>query len=591
MDQTLSNAFITQLLQKVIAVFELTNENRFKIAAYQKALDAIERLPRELKNIWAEGKLRQTEGIGPSMAEHLDELFTDGNSPYFNKIIAQVPESIFPLIKIPSIGPKRAYKLVTYLKLYNEKTVVDDLVREAEQGHIRDLESFGEKSERDILEAVSLYKSRADDGDRIPLPIAYEAAAHVMEYLSAHPHVERIDSMGSLRRMVSTIGDVDVAVVADDQYAKEIIAYFTQYPGCIHIDNAGEKKASIIVTPHIRVDLRIQKKENYGSMMQYFTGSKAHNIKLRDLALRKGFSLSEYGIKRMDTSELEEYDNETSFYRRLGLQYVPPEIREGNSEIELAQKNKLPQLVELKDMNGDLHTHSSFPLNPSHDLGQNSFEEMVEKAKQLGYSYFGFSEHNPAMTSTSREDIIEYLKNKKSAIEKVQYKYPDIELYSGLEVDISSNGELAIPKEAISYLDYIIASVHSSFAMPVDKMTERVLRGLSYNKVKVLGHPTGRLLGKRQGFELNWNQIFNYVYENNIALEINASLYRLDLPDMLVHEAKKRKVRFAIGSDAHATDQMDTLIFGVSVARRGWLEKPDIMNAKDKNSFRTWIKE
>ncbi len=611
-----SNKEIVNLLRSVAAVYLLTGQNRFKIIAYEKAADAVEHLSRELRDVWQEGKLYKVPGIGPSIGSHLEEYFNTGRSKHFASRLNKVPGGVFKLMELPTVGPKKAYKLVKELKLVDPNTVIEDLKKACIRGKVARLESFGEKSQQDILEAIKLFERTSSKAERMPLPYAYSLAKEVIDYLKKKQYVKRVDALGSLRRMVATIGDIDVAVQVQSHKVhkaksmeKEIINYFIKFPKKVSVDNAGEKKASIIVAPNIRVDLRIQDEKSYGSMLQYFTGSKAHNMNLREFALKKGLSLSEYGIKPIDKVKSEklkvksynsklkifEFNTEEKFYNFLGLQYIPPEIREGTNEIELALNRQIPQLIELNDIKGDLHIHSSYDLKPSHDLGKNTYKEILEKAVQLGYQYVGFADHNPKISELSESEVVAIMKKRFHEINKILNKKRStpgekkINYFIGLEVDIRPNGKIALPEKAFDYVDYLIVSIHSSFNQDSRTMTKRVVRALDYPKVKIFGHPTARLLGKREGIELDWQEIFAHCKKKNIALEINSWPERLDLPDTLVREGLNYNVKYIIDTDAHAADQMKGMFYGVSVAKRGWCKKSDIINTLPYEEFEKWL--
>lgn len=606
--KTFSNQYLAELLRSIAAVYLLKNENRFRIIAYEKAADTVEHLSRNLHDIWKEGRSPKLPGIGPAISAHLHELFETGRSPYFEETLGSIPSTVFVLMRVPGIGPKKAFKLVQTLRLFNHDTIIEDLKKAAEAGKIATIESFGSKSEQDILASLTIYQKNKGSANRLPMAIAFSEALKITSHLKQCAAVGRVEALGSLRRMVSTIGDVDIAVVIEDKDAEEVINHFIGYPDKLSVDNAGSNKASIIVPPNLRVDLRIQNKESFGSMLQYFTGSKAHNIKLREYALKKGYSLSEWGIKKITNDELpitnenpktkaEEYnlkfDNEKDFYEFLGLQYVLPEIREGTNEVELAIKHQLPTLIEVKDIKGDFHIHSSYTDMPSsHDYGINSYEEIVDKAIELGYEYVGFADHNPKITGTTEEEITDFMKARKHHIDQLfrSKNMPNFKYFIGLECDILPSGELALPDSALDYVDYLVVSVHSSFQQDINMMTERVLKALSKPKVKIFGHPTGRLIGKRDGYELHWDKIFNFLSDTNIALEINSTPQRLDLPDILVREGKDRGMKFFINTDSHAMAHMDNMFYGVSVARRGWLEKQDVINTMNLKEMEAWIR-
>lgn len=579
-----TNSEVAKLLRNVAAAYILLGENHFKVIAYEKAADAIEALSQEAKDIWQEGKLDKVPSLGPSIRSHLDELFRIGYSKHFDSILKKIPSTVFKLMDIPGIGPKKAYKLVKNLHLKNDKTFIKDLKAAIEKNKISDLPNFGEKSQEDIAKTINVYEQRLEKQVRMPLPYAFDVAEEMLRYLKQNPKVMRVDVLGSLRRMQSTIGDVDIAVAAADNDSKAIIEYFIKYPKAIRVENAGEKKASIIISPYIRFDLRIEPEKSYGSMLQYFTGSKTHNIKLREYALKKGFSLSEYGLKeiRNPKSAIREFAEEEKLYEFLGLQYIPPEIREGTDEIKTASQHKIPVLVGLKDIKGDLHIHSSFNIKPSHDLGADSFEEIMNNAKRMGYEFIGFTDHNPK-ASLSEDEIINIVKKRKKEIDK----YTNV--FAGLEVDIQPDGELALPTAALPFVDYLIASVHSVFNMDEEQMTQRIISALSNPKVRILGHPTGHMLGKREGYKLEWEKIFSVCRKNDIALEINSWPERLDLPDTLVKTAIDNGVKLVINTDSHAKNQMDNMLYGVTVARRGWAKKSDILNTLSLKNFKKWL--
>jgi len=324
--------------------------------------------------------------------------------------------------------------------------------------------------------------------------------------------------------------------------------------------------------------------------LQHFTGSKHHNVALREYALKKGLSLSERGIKLLnDDKKLIEFKKEEDFYKYLGLDWITPELRENLGEIELAQKNSLPNLVQLSDIKGDMHIHSDYPLDSSHDYGNASMEDMVQKAISLGYEYFGFSEHNPSVTNHSKNEIYTILERRKNKIEQIKESNKSIRIINLLEIDILANGELALDEKSFDLIDAAIVSIHSSFNSPRDKMTKRILSGLAHPKAKIFAHPTGRLLNQRPGYDVDWDELFKFVAEQNKALEINAWPERLDLPDIMVKNAKDRGVKFVIDTDSHALSHMDNMFYGVSVARRGWCEKKHILNTLPASEFVAWI--
>lgn len=583
MNRNLNNQEVARLLRAIAAAYEVKDSNRFKIIAYDRAATAVEHATSEAKDLWDDGKLRTLPGIGASIAQHLDELFRTGKVKHFNRLIKGLPLAMFEFLSIPGIGAKTAYKLCQELEIKRAKTALVELEKAAKKGKIAPLEGFGEKSQADILEAILDFKKGRIKKKRMPLPYADAVAQDIIVYLKKSPATLKTDSLGSLKRRVATVGDIDIAVAT--KKPAEVASWFVAYPKKKKLIEKGPTGASILLKGGYQVDLRVQKPEAYGSMLQYFIGSKHHNIHLREFALKKGLSLSEHGIKK--GKKLKEYATEEQFYHDLGLPWIPPEIREDTGEIEAAQKGELPNLVKTSDIKGDLHLHSNYPLEPSHDEGENPMKEMIMKAIELGYEYIGFSEHNPSLSHHNEKQTIDLVKRKNEAVEQLKSshnkitrkkKKRQINILNGLEIDIRPNGQLAFPEEGFDLLDYAVASIHSSFKMNKKEMTRRVLAGLEHPKAKILGHPTGRKLGQREGYELDWEKVFAFCKKNDKWLEINAWPDRLDLPDVLVREAVKNGVKMVINTDSHALSQMDLMPYGVSVARRGWAKKSDIIN-------------
>jgi DNA polymerase (family 10) len=588
----MTNAEIATLLLKVSAAYQILDENRFKIIAYDRAADSIEHATREVKDLWEDAKLGDIPGVGPAIAHHLDELFRTGRVGHFDQVLSKVPEAVFPLLLVPGLGPKKAYKLVSVLKLKNAKSAVSDLEKAAKDGRIAPLENFGERSEEAILAAIATYKRGQIKENRMVLPEADAIAQDVLSHLRENNAVLRADALGSLRRKVATIGDVDIA--ASTRKPKDVVEHFLKFPHIKLIDK-GPGGATILVASGRQVDLRVQTPEGYGAMLQYFTGSKNHNIKLREYALARGLSLSEHGIKSAKTKKLTAYATEEAFYKQLGLAWIPPEIREDKGEIEASAAKKLPNLVEIQDIQGDLHMHTSYQFDASHDLGRSPLSGHLDKAESLGYSYVGISDHNPSVSKHTAGEITAIMKKRYEDYQRMheawQKKHKkDIGLFIMCEVDISADGTLALPDAAFSWVDGVIVSVHASFTQPKKEMTKRVVKALTHHpKVRIFGHPTARLLAKREGIDLDWDEVFAACKKHSIALEINAYPQRLDLPDTVVFDAVRAGVKMCIGTDAHAVAHMDLMQYGVSVARRGWATKDDIVNSLGYNDFKKWF--
>lgn len=576
----------------IAAAYTIKDEKKFKfqIIAYQKAADAVEHATAELKNLYEQGSLEKIPGIGPTIKERLEELFKTGEVKHFKTVLADISPAVFPLLDIPSFGPKKAYKLVTHFRLKNYSTVIEDVKKLALTGKIESLEGFGKKSQSDILRAITEYKTGTTKTNRMVLPYAFELAQQVLEYLKKSKDIIDVEPLGSLRRMAPTVGDIDIAVTSKNPEA--VINHFVAFPAKERVIEKGPTTASLLIGGGRHVDLLVLPPEQFGSLLQHFTGSKHHNVALREYALKKHMSLSERGIKLTDKEgkPLVEFDTEEKFYKYLGLEWIPPELRENFGEIELAQKNSLPKLIGLKDIKGDLHIHSDYPIDSSHDYGNAQMKDMLKKAQSLKYEYLGFSEHNPSINNHTTIQIYSILSRRKEFIEQIKLSNKSVRVINLLEVDILPSGELAVDEKGLENIDAAIVSIHSSFNTPKDKMTERVLKGLSHPKAKILAHPTGRLINSRAGYELDWDKVFSFCKDNSKALEINAWPERLDLPDLLVKEGNDNGVKFVINTDSHALQHMDNMFYGVSVARRGWCTKKSILNTLPFSQFISWLK-
>jgi len=600
--KNMTNLEIAELLRAVAAAYQLKNadKNKFKIIAYQRAADAVEHASSELKDLWDDKKLEEVPGIGKSIAEHLDELFRTGKSKHFEEVMEGLPPSMFDLMKVPGVGAKTGYKISEKFKSkFKKGNSIKTLENLAKSGEIAKLEGFGEESQSDILKAIEEIKGRTR---RLLLPYASQIADSLVEWLKTEPSVKEAVALGSLRRKAATVGDIDIAVATNNP--QKVMEHFTKYPKAQRVLEKGEASASIIVPGDIQVDLMVQSPDSFGALLQHFTGSKHHNIALREYArsLSPSLSLSEYGIRISE--KLRKFTTEEEFYKFLGLDYIPPELREDSGEIEASKDHRLPHLVELKDIKADLQIHSDFDIETSHDLGVSSAEEVVGKANELGYEYIAFTEHNPSKSGHTDSQIIDILKRKREVIDKLNLKLKrksvktnDVNSYSriqkvfnSLEIDIMPDGSLPVPEAGLELLDFALVSIHGSFKMPREQMTKRVLSALAHPKVKIFAHPTARKLNEREGVELNWPEIFDFCKSKSKWLEINSDPMRLDLPDTLVHEAVKFGVKLSMGTDAHHKDNMDFMQFGVSVARRGWATENDIVNTRSLEEFEKMLK-
>lgn len=564
----ITNKEIAKLLRAVSAAYSATGGDRFKIIAYDNAADSVEHATSELKDLWEENKLGSVPGLGKSIQSHLDELFKTGKVKHFDEVMKNLPPGMFELLNIGGLGPKSAYKLAKELNVKNVKELEDA----AKKGKIRNLAGFGAKSEQDVLSSIEELNSKPQT--RYTLPFAYGVADNVLSYLRENRDCNRAEPLGSLRRMVATVGDIDIAVASENP--KGIIEHFKNFPQIKRILDAGDRKSSVLLFNGIQVDLLVQPTHAFGALLQHFTGSKNHNVHLREIALKHQMSVSDYGITIK--GKLHEYENEYQFYRALNMDYIEPEMREDTGEIEAAAKGTLPKLVKVEDIKGDIHLHSDFAIEPSHDLGQNSFEEILKKAKRLNYEYIGLSDHSPGYSTHSKQQIVDLIKRRTDKIEQLKNSAEQIGILNLLEIDILNTGEISVPEEGLKLLDGAIAGIHSSHSQDKKSITKRLLNACENPYIKVISHPTGRLLLQRESYDADWQAVFEACRKTQTMLEINAWPSRLDLPDTLVREAIKYNVKLVINSDAHEVSQMENMPFGVSVARRGWATKENIAN-------------
>lgn len=585
MHKDMVNGEIAELLRAVAASYQIENEqkNKFRIIAYNRAADAIEHLGTEAKDIWDEGSLDDIAGVGPSIAEHLGEIFKTGKSKHFQKVLKGVPKAALELLDVEGIGPKRAYRLAEELNLPDSGTV-DALKKKAEKGEIAKLPGFGEESEKDILTSIGEFKEKPPA--RMLLSDAEAHVKKIIDWMKDINSVKRIDTLGSLRRKAPTVGDVDLSVATENP--SEVIERFVKYPDKIRVINSGDKSASLMLPGNVRADLKVESPKTYGALLQHFTGSKHHNVALREYSLKKEMSLSEHGIKVKGKQT--PISTEEAFYKKLGMDWIPPELREAEGEIEAALRHKLPKLVEIGDIKGDLQMHSDYDIETSHDVGASSMKEMLKKAHELGYEYIAFTEHNPSQKGHNMKQIGDILKKKQEKVARVNESEKKVHAFNSLEIDILPDSSLPVDDEGLENLDFALVSIHSSFKKSREEMTKRVLAALDHPKVKIFAHPTARLLEKREGVELDWDKIFDFCRKNDKWVEINADPHRLDLPDFLIRDAVKAGVKMTLGTDSHHKDGMDNMRYGVAMARRGWASKKDIVNTLNLAEFKKSIK-
>lgn len=562
----MKNKEVAQILDEIATLLEIKGENKYKIAAYQEAARRIENLTEDIEKLFKEGKLYHIKGIGESIGQKIKEYLTTGKVSYLEELRKEIPTEIIELLKIPGIGPKLAYRLYTELGIKD----IDSLEKAAKEGKIRILPRLGPKVEQNILEAIKEYREKQATPERIPLGVALPLVEEILVYLSQFPFLENIVPAGSVRRKKETIGDIDILITTSDM--ERVNQVLKNLPILRNILAAGSTKTSIIVEPGIQVDFRVVDKSSFGAALQYFTGSKAHNIKLRELAIKKGLKINEYGVFRISDNKKIGGEKEEEIYEILGLQYIPPELREGQGEIEAAIEGKLPHLITEKDLLGDMHVHTDW------SDGANTLEEMVETAYRLGYKYVVISDHSQAL-GVAGGLTPEQIEKQRLRIYELNKKYKDFKILHSIEANILSDGSIDLPEEVLKKFDLVIAGLHSGFKQPKEKITERLISAIKNPWVDIISHPTGRLINKRPAYEVDLSAILYWAKETGTVLEINSQPDRLDLCDLDARIAKEKYgIYLSIGTDSHDIRSYSLIKYGIAVARRAWLEKKDVIN-------------
>jgi DNA polymerase (family 10) len=579
MEGTPGNAETAALFERIADLLEIRGENVFKVNAYRRAAENILETGRSLAEIRAEGTLRQVPGVGEAIAEKIEELLDTGRLGFYERLREEVPESLLELLEVPDMGPKRVGLVWKNLGV----TDLAGLSAAAADGRLKDLPGLGAKSEAKIRKGLEDLASRKI-AVRTPLGVAWELAAAVRESLLGAPGVERIEAGGSLRRMKETVGDLDFLTAASD--AEPVMDRLAESPLVAEVLLRGSTKMSVRFRGGMQGDLRVVERARWGTAWQYFTGSQAHNVLLRELALKNGYSLSEYALKRTDGTE-RLCAEEEEVYRILGMAWIPPELREGRGEIEAALKGGLPRLIELADLKGDLQSHTEA------SDGRATLEEMAEAARKRGVRYLLVTDHSQGLGiagGLSPEALLRQV----SRIRELGRSFGDgFRLLSGSEVEVHSDGSLDFTDDLLKEVDLVVAAVHSALSGDREKVTGRFLSAVRHPLVHILAHPTGRLLtGKgRTGADADWDRVFSEAAATGTALEINASPMRLDLTDTLARRALELGCLFAISTDAHAPEQFDFAHFGVSVAKRAWIPPERVVNTWEVDRLLKWARE
>lgn len=574
MTNSVKNREIAAILYEMAELLELHAENRFKIIAYSKAARAIESLKEDIVQVCREKRLQSIPGVGKAIAQKIEEYLRTGRIQSHQELLAQTPSGQAELLKISGLGPKTIFMLHEKLNISN----LDELEKAATEHCIRRLPRMGETREKNIQRSIERYKKRSQ---RILYSTAEPIVNEILAYLRGIAGLEHITAAGSFRRGRETVGDIDILATATSP--EEVVASFVRMPMVEEVLAKGPTKASVIVQETIQVDLRIVEHRSYGTVLQYFTGSKDHNVRMRQLALGRGYSLNEYSLTRLADSQDLFYETEEEVYAALGLQYIPPEMREDNGEIEAALQGRLPSIVELKDLRGDLHVHSSW------SDGRASVQEMGEAALVLGYEYIAICDHSPSI-GIAGGLVPEKLEQKIEAVAAANEALEGITVLMGTEVDIKADGGLDYPDELLARCDVVVASVHMGQQQTERAITGRLISAIENKNVDIIGHPTGRIINQREPYGLDLQAVLEAAARTGTALEINAYPGRLDLNDINARTAKDMGVRMSINTDAHDPKMLLNMKYGVNVARRAWLEKKDLLNAMSLQELMNTLK-
>jgi DNA polymerase (family 10) len=583
----MENVEIAHILSSYADLLEIQGEGLFRVLAYRNAARTIESLSQPIAQLLKEGEdLKELPGIGKSMAEHIEEIVKTGTLRALTELRKKFPASLDELFQIEGLGPKRIKQLYEKVGISSVK----ELGQAIDAGKLTLLPGFGEKSVGKLRQAMQSFEKRPK---RFKLLDADQLVRPLIEHLRKGGGIERLDVAGSYRRRMETVGDIDI--LAASEKPDPVMKRFQSYPEVERVVAAGGTRGTVVLRSGLQVDLRILPLHCYGAALHYFTGSKAHNVAVRRLGVERGLRISEYGVFRLPKGAKAEDlgkeegkriggAKEEEVFRAVGLDWVPPELREDRGEIEAAEKHKLPDLIALEDIRGDLQVHSNWTD------GKNTIEDMARACKERGYQYWAITDHSRAVRVAGGLSPSDFKKQRRE-IEEVRKRVDGITLLAGCEVDILPDGSLDLPDNLLEQLDVVVAAVHSKMDMTKGQMTRRVLKALAHPSVDILAHPTGRLINRRDPFMIDLEDVFHAAKENDVAVELNAQPDRLDLNDLHVFRAREIGVKLAINTDAHSTEQLRFMTYGIDQARRGWLGKSHVVNAMTLSQLSQWLKQ
>ena len=572
----MDNKVLANILYETAELLEIDGQDSFRIRSYRNAAQAIENHSEQIKDIIAEPKkVLAIAGVGKSMLKNLQELLTEGKLSLQKELLEKYHPSMLQLLKIQGLGPKTIALIWSAYQVSD----VDGVEKLAREGKIRELPRMGEKHEQKLLKAIEDYRRISG---RFLIDAAETEADKLIEYLNLYAGIDKITPAGSLRRGRETVGDLDILVTGpacgSEEGRAKAIAYVAKYPPLMDVIASGDNKISFHVRSGMQVDVRLLPPESFGAAMQYFTGSKNHNVALRQRALKMGYTLNEYSLADLKTEKPVAGKSEEEIYAKLNLDYIPPEMRENLGEIDRAEQHTLPELLLQSDIRGDVHMHTV------ETDGKNTIEEMAEAAKERGYAYMAITDHSKNLAFANGLDdkrAVEHIQRIREANKKID----GIKIFAGIEVDILVDGDLDLSDDVLAQMDIVIASVHSVFNQEAEKMTERLIKAISNPNTSILGHPTGRIQLRRDAYPFDMHQILTAAAKNKVAMELNAYPDRLDLNDVHLRQAKQHGVKIVINTDSHHTSHMEKIRYGILQARRAWLSKEDVLNTLPPEKF------
>lgn len=571
----MTNREVASLLDDIGDMLEILGDNPFRVRAHHRAANSIKSSAEDISVLVRDGRLTELPAVGKGLADRVTELVTTGKMGFFEDLKAQVPPRLLELMAVPGVGPKKAKIFYEELKV----TDLGELMEAAREGRVRALKGMNAPTEENIIKGIELVRAGRE---RMLLSEAYPVAKMFVDVLSAQPGVEAADYAGSLRRMKETIGDIDILAAGEDTAA--ITGYFAGLPDVERVLAQGDTKASVLTANGLQLDLRVVKPSEYGSALQYFTGSKEHNVRLRDMAKKRGLKISEYGIFDVRTGRNLGSRSEADIYTAMGLDLMDPELREDHGEIKAAEEHALPKLVKQTDVLGDLQVHSTY------SDGLNHIADLAAKAKTIGYKYIAITDHAEKLKiagGMTREDI----KMRRAEIDRLNSELDGIVILNGVELNIAGDGGVDYPDEVLKEFDIVLGSIHSGFSQAGEKIMKRVEQAFENPYIQIFAHPTGRVIGRREPYAIDIEATFDLAAKTGTIMEINAFPDRLDLRDDYIREAKRRGLKLVISTDSHMAAHLRYMIYGVAQARRGWLEAPDVINTRPLDEMMKLLKK